>query len=1602
MNTYARCFLYCLVAFTALLVLLQTASAVDCGNPGSPTPLFWLQMNESTGGVGTTIYDACGTNHFSRNSTTENVTSVWTPGQDFEVGDKDQFYNYSAEAMGFVNSTSVNNTLRAMFKPESMTALQILFTAGNSTGGTDRGRYTRLDVRADDYARCLCGYGTGTYEISATGILQAGSWYDLACVYNGSRLAIWVNGTYNTSVATPSGCSGSNDSVLVGTWDGSLQYPADGVIDEVAYWQTALNSTQINALWVNNTINEPAASPTSIGCSVAITSPAAGNRTNDSTPTITGSLTCYQGMAGNCSLYMNATASGINSTLSNGTSFEITANSTKADDRYDYYLTCSNGSVSNSSSNQTLYIDTVPPSVAITYPTNTTYNTSVSLVLNFTYTENNTGTCWYNLNGGSNTTIGYVNSTGLLTPAGAYTVYLWCNDTAGNYDTDSESFTVQTNTSLSASETTPYLVTKGMNRTFQALYAIAGATNATGNFSLGNCVAIPGSGSSSYTHIDWINSTHYAIMDTSGIGVYLLSGGARVSACAISAIPTGLYCRNGATCYIAYATSVYTIDLNTCVRSLEAIWTLGGSGFVINRGMAQRSDGKWWVGASSAATTVVSYPALLNSDFTLNTILNGSLSNYLYGRGFDGVSESFFYATNDTSNHEVFQFRESDGDRSGHITLSGPSIRGDIMLLGNRLYGFDLGTGFGGLQLCYADVNFSSTVSGASCTLDYGGSSVSMVASGGHYAASVIENYSDHGSFNAVITCTKAGYLSQTTTVSVNTHNWITPENINTGAAYTTLQEYSGSDFDAVDDLEGVNVSGMKKCTRFQLEGNSLSTINSLNLYHVFKDFSVATSGGITINLTVHPVVVGTGVPDTGTTLASCGADTPSTGVSYADLFVNCSSLPTANMTLDTYYYICTDYPIIAKRGYGLATGNAYYYSPGYGWVLIEKEYGLTVVTENTAAAVRSNISGYAVYGFVIDCANQTGLQGVTVLVSQHNSTQDFTYTTSTDATGYFVIGDMQPNLTAQISYTLEPYAGVTETFVLTEAQPTWDGSTCLALSGTPMKVDSTWILSSNDTAEIAYAVSHSDWKPNVTFKKDTLIMGVQFVVTSGGEPALGLALNGSVATTSCSYAVPPSEYAFFELGEGHYVVLARISGSLTQNFYAFCQDGDYFDINYLGAGLNAHARIDFQAYQMRASNVQLMVDDATLVNATFCNYTWVYAVADLYQDTGDNRNVPMSNLSCSARLEFYGANTTSWEVATITDNHAAVNFTSPSSKPVATQVHWNCTSPGFDYFDQIFTIAVGEDAFVQAACWIADANGYQLDVNKLEQQINHWCSFRTFKNASLLNMKVKSDSISTNTQRVFAYSYDQANVWYFSTGLFYDDMPKGLNQWDVTLTSYPTDIFPGVITYYQFVKVYSTPPSKVSPDYCDNTNCPKAVYKGETYYCKVQTTFEADFTNIVSGIKLNGTNTLYSIKATDTIINTANHVHETSFSVPAMGEKDQYGISGDTTIQCYFELYIDAERLVYGETPTQMLTKFRAAYPNDIMGFQRGWNEFANQQDKTSWLFTKIAGIPGWFFASIHVTDANGNVNAILLVVYLIAFALIVALALVWTTRRR
>jgi hypothetical protein len=198
-------------------------------------------------GTGTTTMDASG------NDNTGTLTSGAKWNSSGRYG-----YGISFEKPAYVVTASVSQsflnkqyTQEAWIKPEGL-------SGGGATGAAtviramqggvfDNGiviNWTSLDAGARDKVTCgaYSSGWAGQYVIGTSNIVKD-TWHHVACTYNGSHLAVYVNGTRENTLAINAPGAGTA-AWNIGRYPGALEY-FNGTIDEVAIYNYSKSDEEI-------------------------------------------------------------------------------------------------------------------------------------------------------------------------------------------------------------------------------------------------------------------------------------------------------------------------------------------------------------------------------------------------------------------------------------------------------------------------------------------------------------------------------------------------------------------------------------------------------------------------------------------------------------------------------------------------------------------------------------------------------------------------------------------------------------------------------------------------------------------------------------------------------------------------------------------------------------------------------------------------------------------------------------------------------------------------------------------------------------------------------------------------------------------------------------------------------------------------------------------------------------------------------------------------------------------------------------------------------------------------------------------------------------
>lgn len=241
---------------------------------------------------------------------------------------------------------------------------------------------------------------------------NGGGWKLHCMTKTGNNIAYYLNNTLQSSVFYSPISPLTINEIIIGAYDnvGSLQW--SGLIDEVGIWNRVLEPTEINSIYNNGT-----GLVYNTGSGIVNTTFRLYNGSNDLINTTTNSI------FGNIFNFIIS----IPKVLIDGI-YTFFA------DAYDY---ATNIGVSN---NATIIIDSTPPMLNISYPTNTTYTTVITPYSNTTSHIDwqindmiNFSNCWYQIDNGTQIFVPcHLNTTSFPLNFSNYNITFFVNDTLGN------------------------------------------------------------------------------------------------------------------------------------------------------------------------------------------------------------------------------------------------------------------------------------------------------------------------------------------------------------------------------------------------------------------------------------------------------------------------------------------------------------------------------------------------------------------------------------------------------------------------------------------------------------------------------------------------------------------------------------------------------------------------------------------------------------------------------------------------------------------------------------------------------------------------------------------------------------------------------------------------------------------------------------------------------------------------------------------------------------------------------------------------------------------------------------------------------------------
>ena len=313
------------------------------------------------------------------------------------------------------------------------------FIGGYNGAGND---FRFAQRPSSTYNNAVQGYIGGTNVIGLTNTTD-NTFHYVCLTWSDSddNVSLYTDGKLEDT-DTKTGALNSQVGIGIGVWNyiiESVDKEFTGFIDEVGMWNRRLTDAEITNLYNGGAgIAYGGYEPIPIP-KVVLQTPT--NYQNISTTSITFDVDVTdEQKIENVTLYVDGSAINYDYSGVNGT---YLFNETLTQGKHNWsILAYNNNSKGNQSDTREFWIDTTPPVITITYPTNTTYNTLLTLEdnltidFNWTTTDLNLNTnysCWYSLNGGTtNYTILCDSNVSYFSTYGQKSIKIWANDTSGN------------------------------------------------------------------------------------------------------------------------------------------------------------------------------------------------------------------------------------------------------------------------------------------------------------------------------------------------------------------------------------------------------------------------------------------------------------------------------------------------------------------------------------------------------------------------------------------------------------------------------------------------------------------------------------------------------------------------------------------------------------------------------------------------------------------------------------------------------------------------------------------------------------------------------------------------------------------------------------------------------------------------------------------------------------------------------------------------------------------------------------------------------------------------------------------------------------------
>jgi chitodextrinase len=218
----------------------SVASATTlASNPG---PLIGLVAAYSfKEGAGTQAGDSSGNaNHASITGAT------WTTQGRYGVA---LAFNGTTNFLAAPNATSLglrnSGTISAWVRLTALNRWHSVIAKGGAN--SDPAHNYALEVTAANRVRCILGNGASDVRVDSTVTVTTGVFYHFACVWDGARLALFINGASNATTAQSITPTLNTAPLFIGQFGGGMDR-LNGIIDEVRMYSRPLSQPEIQAI----------------------------------------------------------------------------------------------------------------------------------------------------------------------------------------------------------------------------------------------------------------------------------------------------------------------------------------------------------------------------------------------------------------------------------------------------------------------------------------------------------------------------------------------------------------------------------------------------------------------------------------------------------------------------------------------------------------------------------------------------------------------------------------------------------------------------------------------------------------------------------------------------------------------------------------------------------------------------------------------------------------------------------------------------------------------------------------------------------------------------------------------------------------------------------------------------------------------------------------------------------------------------------------------------------------------------------------------------------------------------------------------------------